>query len=167
MKVFVGFEDIKSAVGSEIGASEWIEITQQRINQFAEATCDEQWIHVDQERRERAAGRQDDCARASLAEPRADVHPLGHGPQGAQEYTELWYGSNPFSFARSGDIVNKRSNYDRQGGGCAAQRAARELPHGDRNRRQSTTRLRRRPYRPALSLTRGPLVGADMHIINP
>jgi acyl dehydratase len=53
MKVFVGFEDIKSAVGSEIGASEWIEITQQRINQFAEATCDEQWIHVDQERAEK------------------------------------------------------------------------------------------------------------------
>jgi acyl dehydratase len=50
MRVFVGFEDIKSAVGSEIGASEWIEITQYRINQFAEATCDEQWIHVDQER---------------------------------------------------------------------------------------------------------------------
>jgi acyl dehydratase len=50
MRVFVGFEDIKSAVGSEIGASEWIEITQHRINQFAEATCDEQWIHVDQER---------------------------------------------------------------------------------------------------------------------
>jgi acyl dehydratase len=50
MRVFDGFEDIKSAVGIEIGASEWIEITQDRINRFAEATCDEQWIHVDQER---------------------------------------------------------------------------------------------------------------------
>jgi acyl dehydratase len=50
MRVFDGFDDIKSAVGSEIGASEWIEITQDRINLFAEATCDEQWIHVDQER---------------------------------------------------------------------------------------------------------------------
>jgi acyl dehydratase len=50
MRVFDGFDDIKSAVGSEIGASEWIEITQDRINRFAEATCDEQWIHVDQER---------------------------------------------------------------------------------------------------------------------
>jgi acyl dehydratase len=50
MRLFDGFDDIKSAVGSEIGASEWIEITQDRINRFAEATCDEQWIHVDQER---------------------------------------------------------------------------------------------------------------------
>jgi acyl dehydratase len=50
MKIFDGFDEIKSAVGKEIGASEWIEITQDRINRFAEATCDEQWIHVDRER---------------------------------------------------------------------------------------------------------------------
>jgi acyl dehydratase len=50
MRIFDGFEQIRSAVGTEIGASEWIEITQDRINKFAEATCDEQWIHVDQER---------------------------------------------------------------------------------------------------------------------
>ena len=50
MRIFVGFEEIKSAVGTEVGASDWIEISQERINLFAEATCDEQWIHVDQER---------------------------------------------------------------------------------------------------------------------
>jgi len=50
MRIFAGFEEIKSAIGVEVGASEWIEITQERINLFAEATCDEQWIHVDQER---------------------------------------------------------------------------------------------------------------------
>jgi acyl dehydratase len=50
MRVFNGFEEIKSAIGTEVGASEWIEITQDRINTFAEATCDEQWIHVDQDR---------------------------------------------------------------------------------------------------------------------
>jgi acyl dehydratase len=49
MRVFNGFDDIKSAVGIEIGVSDWIEITQDRINKFADATCDEQWIHVDQE----------------------------------------------------------------------------------------------------------------------
>ena len=53
MHVFADFNDLKSAVGTEIGASEWIDITQQRINLFAEATCDEQWIHVDQERAEK------------------------------------------------------------------------------------------------------------------
>jgi acyl dehydratase len=50
MRVFNGFDEIKSAVGAEIGASEWIEITQDRINKFADATCDEQWIHVDEDR---------------------------------------------------------------------------------------------------------------------
>jgi acyl dehydratase len=50
MRIFDGFDEIKAAVGQEIGASEWSEITQDRINRFAEATCDEQWIHVDQER---------------------------------------------------------------------------------------------------------------------
>ena len=50
MRIFNGFDEIKSAVGAEVGASEWIEITQDRINKFAEATCDEQWIHVDQDR---------------------------------------------------------------------------------------------------------------------
>lgn len=50
MRIFNGFDDIKSAIGAEVGVSEWIEITQDRIDKFAEATCDEQWIHVDQER---------------------------------------------------------------------------------------------------------------------
>src|ERR1700716_4722901 len=50
MRIFSDFNEIKSAIGTEIGASDWIEVSQKRINQFAEATCDEQWIHVDQER---------------------------------------------------------------------------------------------------------------------
>ena len=50
MRIFSDFSEFKAAVGSEIGASEWIDITQERINLFAQATCDEQWIHVDQDR---------------------------------------------------------------------------------------------------------------------
>jgi acyl dehydratase len=50
MREFNGFDEIKSAVGTEVGASDWIEITQDRIDKFAEATCDEQWIHVDPDR---------------------------------------------------------------------------------------------------------------------
>ena len=50
MRVFNGFDELKVAVGTEVGVSDWIEVTQDRINKFAEATCDEQWIHVDQER---------------------------------------------------------------------------------------------------------------------
>ena len=44
------FESLPSLAGQEIGVSDWVEITQERINQFAEATGDHQWIHVDVER---------------------------------------------------------------------------------------------------------------------
>ena len=50
MRVFSTFEEIEAAAGEEIGASEWVEITQERVNEFARATDDFQWIHVDQEK---------------------------------------------------------------------------------------------------------------------
>ena len=40
-------------VGQEIGVSDWVEVSQERINRFAEATGDHQWIHVDVERAKR------------------------------------------------------------------------------------------------------------------
>ena len=50
MRVFHTFEEIEAAAGQEIGVSDWVQITQQRVNQFADATGDHQWIHVDVER---------------------------------------------------------------------------------------------------------------------
>ena len=50
MRVFSSFEEIEAAVGEEIGTSDWVEVTQERVNLFAEATGDHQWIHVDVER---------------------------------------------------------------------------------------------------------------------
>jgi len=41
-------EKLKACIGLEIGKSEWIQIDQQRINQFADCTGDHQWIHVDE-----------------------------------------------------------------------------------------------------------------------
>ena len=43
-------EDLLEAVGRHLGYSEWLEIDQQRIDQFADATGDHQWIHVDPQR---------------------------------------------------------------------------------------------------------------------
>ena len=43
-------EKIKEKLGEEILCSDWLEITQERINQFADATGDHQWIHVDPEK---------------------------------------------------------------------------------------------------------------------
>jgi acyl dehydratase len=49
-RVFDGVESVKAAVGEHLGYSDWLEITQERISQFAEATGDYQWIHVDEAR---------------------------------------------------------------------------------------------------------------------
>ncbi len=43
-------DDLKKLAGTDLGTSEWIEITQERINTFADATGDHQWIHTDPER---------------------------------------------------------------------------------------------------------------------
>jgi acyl dehydratase len=45
--VFTTPADLKTAVGKHLGYSQWLEITQERINLFADATGDHQWIHVD------------------------------------------------------------------------------------------------------------------------
>ena len=50
MRVFTTFEEIEAAAGEEIGTTDWVEITQERVNQFADATGDHQWIHVDEEK---------------------------------------------------------------------------------------------------------------------
>lgn len=50
MRIVDSIEELKNLVGEEIGVSDWIEMTQERINKFAEATGDHQWIHIDTER---------------------------------------------------------------------------------------------------------------------
>jgi len=49
-RIIEGIEQLKSLVGQEVSASDWFEVTQARINAFADATDDHQWIHVDVER---------------------------------------------------------------------------------------------------------------------
>lgn len=46
-------ESLKAHVGKELGVTAWLEVTQERINQFAETTDDRQWIHMDRERASR------------------------------------------------------------------------------------------------------------------
>lgn len=50
MRTFSTFDELGDAVGEELGAGDWLEITQDRVNTFADATDDHQWIHVDVER---------------------------------------------------------------------------------------------------------------------
>lgn len=48
-----GLDELRAAVGRHLGHSDWLEITQERVNLFAEATGDHQWIHVDVDRANR------------------------------------------------------------------------------------------------------------------
>src|SRR4030095_10517236 len=48
-----GIAGLRETVGQHLGYSDYVEITQERVNQFAEATGDHQWIHVDVERAKR------------------------------------------------------------------------------------------------------------------
>lgn len=50
MREIASLAELKALVGQEIAVSDWVEISQERVNQFAEATGDHQWIHLDVER---------------------------------------------------------------------------------------------------------------------
>lgn len=50
MRVFESLDELAGCVGEEIAVSDWVEVTQQRIDEFARATGDHQWIHVDPQR---------------------------------------------------------------------------------------------------------------------
>jgi acyl dehydratase len=50
MLTLTGLEEVRAHVGQELGVSEWHEVTQEAINEFAAVTGDDQWIHLDVER---------------------------------------------------------------------------------------------------------------------
>ena len=50
MKTFESLAELPPLVGQDVAVSDWITITQEQVNQFAEATGDHQWIHVDVEK---------------------------------------------------------------------------------------------------------------------
>ena len=50
MRTFTTFDQLRKAVGDELGPTEWLTVDQARVDAFADATGDHQWIHVDEER---------------------------------------------------------------------------------------------------------------------
>ena len=57
MRIVQGIEELKALAGQELGLSDWFTIDQERIQAFADATGDHQWIHVDVERAQRESAR--------------------------------------------------------------------------------------------------------------
>ncbi len=56
MKLYDNLDAYAADAGQEIGVSDWVQIDQDRINQFADATGDHQWIHIDPERTQKELG---------------------------------------------------------------------------------------------------------------
>jgi acyl dehydratase len=52
-RIVNGLDELRTLVGQETGVSDWLTVTQEMINRFADATDDHQWIHVDVERAKR------------------------------------------------------------------------------------------------------------------
>jgi len=50
VKTFANLDEFKAAAGTSLGTTDWLVVDQERINQFAAATGDHQWIHIDVER---------------------------------------------------------------------------------------------------------------------
>ena len=63
MTTTVPYADAAGLAGTDLGFTEWLEVTQDRVNPFADATDDHQWIHVDPERAARRPVRRPDRAR--------------------------------------------------------------------------------------------------------
>lgn len=53
MREFNSLAELKDLIGQEVAQSDWVEISQERVNTFADATGDHQWIHIDVERAKR------------------------------------------------------------------------------------------------------------------
>jgi acyl dehydratase len=50
VRTFTSLDDVAASVGEELGSSDWLTVEQERVDRFAEATGDHQWIHVDVEK---------------------------------------------------------------------------------------------------------------------
>ena len=71
MRVFSGVDELRAAAGAPVGASDWVTLDQDRVNLFADATDDHQWIHVDAERAAAGPVRHHHRARLPHAVPAA------------------------------------------------------------------------------------------------
>ena len=50
MRTFTSLDELAGAAGEDLGSTDWLEVSQDRVDLFADATDDHQWIHVDAER---------------------------------------------------------------------------------------------------------------------
>ena len=89
------YDEFASHLGEVIGTSEWLEVSQERINLFADATLDHQWIHVDPERAKTESPIQEhDCAWLSHTLSLASLVAGADSGEQCEDAGELWHGSD-------------------------------------------------------------------------
>ena len=100
--------ELENHIGEEIGVSEWIEITQERINQFADATNDHQFIHVDSEQAKAAPTPWDTTiAHGFLTLSLVSYMSVTSGFMPAQMQTAVNYGSDKVRFMEAVPVNSK------------------------------------------------------------
>ena len=101
-------DELENHIGEEIGVSEWIEITQERINQFADATNDHQFIHVDPEAAKAAPTPWDTTiAHGFLTLSLVSYMSVTSGFMPAQMQTAVYYGSDKVRFMEAVPVDSK------------------------------------------------------------
>jgi acyl dehydratase len=101
-------DELENHIGEEIGVSEWIEITQERINQFADATNDHQFIHVDPEAAKAAPTPWDTTiAHGFLTLSLVSYMSVTSGFMPAQMQTAVNYGSDKVRFMEAVPVDSK------------------------------------------------------------
>ena len=94
---------LKEVVGEHVGYSDWVEITQEQVNQFAEATGDHQWIHIDVERAKKESPFGGPIAHGYLTLSLVPVLlPAGAGADRVQDGRQLRLQQGPLHVAGAG-----------------------------------------------------------------
>ena len=163
-------DDLKRRVGEEVHLSDWFEVTQQRINAFADATGDHQWIHVDVERARRESPWRCTIAHGYLT---LSLYPMLRGLvapgaghlSGRDAGDQLRPRQAAISESRPGRQPRSRALHAAQGRGD--RRARCRSPNSTRSRSRASRSRRASPRRSCGRTSREPLAYPDSLLLIP
>ena len=142
-------DELRELIGKPIGPSDWVEVTQEDINKFAEVSRDDQWIHVDVERAERESPF-GTTGRPRQPDPVADRRPAraADPPGGRGDGDQLRLEQGAFSGAGSRRLEGPRRRPRSRRSRTSARAGTRSSRSSCRARGRREARLRRRVGRP-------------------
>jgi acyl dehydratase len=103
--VFGDLVELAAAVGAELGPTDWLAVDQARVDQFAQATDDHQWIHVDPQRAADGAPRRHHRARLAHAVAAAALHARPASRRQRRDGDQLRFQQGPIHHAGPGRVA--------------------------------------------------------------